>query len=534
MRNNNKKIMLLIAVTLLISMLYLFVGIDFEIFEYQFSSRLRKFILIILVGAAIATSVVIFQAITNNRLLTPSIMGLDAVYLFIKVLPVFLFGIQSVWVTNVYLNFILTLITMVLFALILFQGIFKIGHFSIYFILLIGVLLGTFFRSITGFIQLIMDPESFLAIQSSMFANFNASNSNLVIFSAVLLVILLVITILLLPYLDVLLLGRAEAINLGISYEKLTRILLVIVSVLVSVSTALVGPITFLGLLTVNLAHELMKTYEHKYILIATICLSWISLFSAQWVVENLTKTINNQMILEDISIDIEKGKLTSLIGPNGAGKSTLLSAICRLIRFDNGEVKIDGQLMSDYKNNDLSKKISILKQTNHTEMNITVEQLVNFGRFPYSKGRLTKEDHDIVNDALDLLQLQDIRNRNIKSLSGGQRQRAYIAMTIAQDTEYILLDEPLNNLDMKHAVQIMQTLKMLAHKMNKAIVIVLHDINFASCYSDQIVALKNGQLVKSDLKDNVIQSSVLSDLYDMNIQIEHIRNQRICLYFKD
>lgn len=99
----------------------------------------------------------------------------------------------------------------------------------------------------------------------------------------------------------------------------------------------------------------------------------------------------------------------------------------------------------------------------------------------------MTKEDHDIVNDALDLLQLQDIRNRNIKSLSGGQRQRAYIAMTIAQDTEYILLDEPLNNLDMKHAVQIMQTLKMLAHKMNKAIVIVLHDINFASCYSDQL-----------------------------------------------
>ncbi|MBR9359306.1 iron ABC transporter ATP-binding protein, partial [Staphylococcus aureus] len=112
--------------------------------------------------------------------------------------------------------------------------------------------------------------------------------------------------------------------------------------------------------------------------------------------------------------------------------------------------------------------------------------------------------------------------------------QRAYIAMTIAQDTEYILLDEPLNNLDMKHAVQIMQTLQMLAHKMNKAIVIVLHDINFASCYSDQIVALKNGRLVKSDLKDNVIQSNVLSDLYDMDIQIEHIRNQRICLYFKD
>ncbi|HEH0916898.1 TPA: iron chelate uptake ABC transporter family permease subunit [Staphylococcus aureus] len=293
MRNNNKKIMLLIAVTLLISMLYLFVGIDFEIFEYQFSSRLRKFILIILVGAAIATSVVIFQSITNNRLLTPSIMGLDAVYLFIKVIPVFLFGIQSVWVTNVYLNFILTLVTMVLFALLLFQVIFKIGQFSIYFILLIGVLLGTFFRSITGFIQLIMDPESFLAIQSSMFANFNASNSNLVT--------LLIITIYLVPYLDVLLLGRAEAINLGISYEQLTRFLLVIVSILVSISTTLVGPITFLGLLTVNLAHELMKTYEHKYILIATICLSWISLFSAQWVVENVFEATTEMSILIDL-----------------------------------------------------------------------------------------------------------------------------------------------------------------------------------------------------------------------------------------
>lgn len=134
-----------------------------------------------------------------------------------------------------------------------------------------------------------------------MFANFNASNSNLVSFSAVLLVILLVITIFLLPYLDVLLLGRAEAINLGISYEKLTRILLVIVSVLVSVSTALVGPITFLGLLTVNLAHELMKTYEHKYILIATICLSWISLFSAQWVVENVFEATTEMSILIDL-----------------------------------------------------------------------------------------------------------------------------------------------------------------------------------------------------------------------------------------
>ena len=123
--------------------------------------------------------------------------------------------------------------------------------------------------------------------------------------------------------------------------------------------------------------------------------------------------------------------------------------------------------------------------------MNITVEQLVNFGRFPYSKGRMKKEDYEQVEYALDLLQLQNIRHRNIKTLSGGQRQRAYIAMTIAQDTDYILLDEPLNNLDMKHSVQIMQTLRRLCKDLNKTIVIVLHDINFASCYSDDIIALK-------------------------------------------
>lgn len=301
MLTNNKKMFILIVATVIIGILYLILGINFNIFQYQFSSRLRKLILMILVGAAIGTSVVVFQSITNNRLLTPSIMGLDAVYLFMKVMPVFLLGTQSIFVTNVYLNFTLTLVAMVLFSLILFQIIFKINNFSIYFVLLIGVLLGTFFRSITSFIQLIMDPEDFLAVQSSMFANFNASNSNLVTFSAILLIILIIVIIILLPYLDVLLLGKSNAINLGVSYENLTRILLIIVSILVSISTALVGPITFLGLLTVNLAHELMKTYQHKYILTATICLSWISLFIAQWIVENLFEATTELSLIIDL-----------------------------------------------------------------------------------------------------------------------------------------------------------------------------------------------------------------------------------------
>ncbi|WP_438363595.1 iron chelate uptake ABC transporter family permease subunit [Staphylococcus rostri] len=278
--------------------MYLLIGIDYEIFEYQFMSRLRKFILIILVGAAIAASTVVFQAITVNRLLTPSIMGLDAVYLFSKVLILFVFGTSSVFITNFYLNFTLSLVAMIVFALLLFEGIFRVGQFSVYFILLIGVILGTFFRSLTGFLELLINPEDFLVVQSAMFANFDASNPRLVMICGTILVVLLLITIWMLPYMDVLLLGRAQAINLGINYNQLTRFLLIIVALMVAIATSLVGPITFLGLLTVNLAHELMKTFEHKYMLPATMCISWISLFLAQWIVENLFEATTQVSIL--------------------------------------------------------------------------------------------------------------------------------------------------------------------------------------------------------------------------------------------
>ena len=293
-----KKLIILLSVTLILGALYLFVGLDFEIFEYQFNSRLRKLCLMLLVGAAIAASTVIFQAITVNRLLTPSIMGLDAVYLFSKVLILFIFGTSSIFITNFYLNFTVTLVVMVIFALVLFEGIFKYGQFSVYFILLIGVILGTFFRSITGFLELLINPEDFLVIQSAMFANFDGANTTLMTISAIVLAVLLLITVIILPYLDVLLLGRAQAINLGVHYTKMTRFLLILVALMVAIATALVGPITFLGLLTVNLAHELIKNFEHPYILPATFCIRWISLFIAQWIVENMFEATTQVSIL--------------------------------------------------------------------------------------------------------------------------------------------------------------------------------------------------------------------------------------------
>jgi iron complex transport system ATP-binding protein len=248
--------------------------------------------------------------------------------------------------------------------------------------------------------------------------------------------------------------------------------------------------------------------------------------------IKNVFKSYQNKPVIEDVSLEIERGKITSFIGPNGAGKSTLISMISRLIVRDEGQISIDGMDILSVKNNELAKKISILKQSNQINLKLTVRELVSFGRFPYSQGRLAKEDVAKIEEAIDYMELRDMQDKYLDELSGGQRQRAHIAMVIAQDTEYILLDEPLNNLDMRHSVSIMKTLRKLVDEMGKTIVIVIHDINFASCYSDNIVALKDGKIVKEGRTCDVIDKCVLKEIYDMDIEIKEIDNQRICVYF--
>ncbi len=248
--------------------------------------------------------------------------------------------------------------------------------------------------------------------------------------------------------------------------------------------------------------------------------------------IKNVSKIYNDKKVVEDVSLTIEKGTITSFIGPNGAGKSTLISMISRLITQDGGEITLGGEDLNKAKHNDLAKKISILKQSNAINLKLTIRELVSFGRFPYSQGKLKREDWKKVDEAIDYMELRDMQHKYLDELSGGQRQRAHIAMVIAQDTEYILLDEPLNNLDMRHSVQIMKTLRRLVNELGKTIVIVIHDINFASCYSDQIVALKDGKIVKQGRTCDVIDECVLKDIYDMDFNIQHINNQRICVYF--
>ena len=248
--------------------------------------------------------------------------------------------------------------------------------------------------------------------------------------------------------------------------------------------------------------------------------------------VKNVSKQYGNKFVVKGVSLKIPKQKITAFIGPNGAGKSTLLSMISRLIKKDEGEILIDGKELGACKSNDLAKKISILKQSNHINLRLTVRELVSFGRFPYSSGRLTKEDQRHVDEAIRYMGLEEIEHKFLDQLSGGQKQRAFIAMVIAQDTEYILLDEPLNNLDMKHSVQIMKMLRKLVDELGKTIVIVLHDINFASVYADYVVAMKDGELVHVGPTDQVIDRSVLKDVYDMDINIQQINNCKICVYF--
>lgn len=248
--------------------------------------------------------------------------------------------------------------------------------------------------------------------------------------------------------------------------------------------------------------------------------------------VKGISKFFGKKPVIQDVSVNVAPGKITSFIGPNGAGKSTLLSMVSRLLNADTGEVLLDQSDVRSIKSDEFAKRVSILKQSNYMNVRLTIRELVSFGRFPYSKGNLKPEDEMKIDEALTYMNLDEIQHSYLDELSGGQRQRAFIAMVIAQDTDYILLDEPLNNLDMKHSVQIMKILRKLVDELGKTVVIVLHDINFASVYSDHIVALKNGRVVKDGPTNDIINSDALKEIYDMDIPVQEQNGCRICVYF--
>ena len=247
--------------------------------------------------------------------------------------------------------------------------------------------------------------------------------------------------------------------------------------------------------------------------------------------IENLSVSYKETLALKDISLVLQGPTITGIIGPNGAGKSTLLSIMSRLTKKDQGILSIKGREIESWNSQELAKELTILKQKINYQAKLTVEELVSFGRFPYSRGRLRAEDWEKIRETLDYLELTNLKDRYIDSLSGGQLQRVFIAMVLAQDTDFILLDEPLNNLDIKQSVSMMQILRRLVEELGKTIIIVLHDINMASQYADEIVAFKDGQVFCKGTTAQIMQADLLSQLYEIPITLADINGKKICIY---
>lgn len=248
--------------------------------------------------------------------------------------------------------------------------------------------------------------------------------------------------------------------------------------------------------------------------------------------IKELTKRYGEKTVVDSISFSLPKGTVISLIGPNGAGKSTVLNMLSRLIARDSGLVELGGRDITSWKNKELAKRLAILTQSNNVQMKLTVRELVSFGRFPYSGSRLTGEDQAIVDRAIAYMELEEFQDRFIDELSGGQRQRAYIAMVIAQDTEYVLLDEPTNNLDIYHATNMMKTVRRLCDELGKTVILVLHEINYAAFYSDYVCAFAEGRIAKFGTVREVINKETLSELYKVDFEILEIAGKPLSVYY--
>lgn len=286
--SNKKKLFVLGLLVIILVFLYLTVDMTPAIWRYALKLRLRKLVGILLVAAAIGSAATIFQTITNNRILTPSVLGLDSLYLFLQSFLVFFLGSAQLIQLGEHFNFILSVVLMVGASLILFKILFKGEEHNIFLLLLMGLVMGTFFRSLSTFMQVLIDPNEFMLIQDRSFASFNNINFELLYLAVPVILVVLVILYKNLNILDVLSLGRENAINLGVDYDQSVKLVLTLTAVLISISTALVGPITFLGILVVNLARELMQSYKHKLLITASVLCSSIALVGGQLLAERI------------------------------------------------------------------------------------------------------------------------------------------------------------------------------------------------------------------------------------------------------
>lgn len=248
--------------------------------------------------------------------------------------------------------------------------------------------------------------------------------------------------------------------------------------------------------------------------------------------VKDVTKRYGKTVVVDEVSVSLPAGGLTAIVGANGAGKSTLLSMVARLLGADAGEIIVGDLDVAQADSRELAKRLAILRQNNDVQARLTVIDLVGFGRYPHSGGRHTQADRDAIDLAIRWMGLDDLRDRFLDEMSGGQRQRAFVAMVLAQDTDYVLLDEPLNNLDVAHAHGMLQTLRRAADELGKTVVIVVHDINYASCWADQIVAMKHGRIHSIGTPREIVRPDVLQEVFDLEIEVSEFRGRPIAHFY--
>ena len=570
-RNIQKLVMMALLAAAAVAA-YMLVEVNFDnerLFFYALKLRTPKLIVMIITAFAIGGASLVFQSVINNTIVTPCLLGMNSLYTLIHTAVVFFAGSTSVLANNANASFAVDLVIMGITATVIYGWLFKKTNYNVLYVLLIGTVLTSFFSSIQSTLTRVMDPNEYDNLLSTLVASFSNVNSEIILFSVVVLGVLIFVLRKDLALLDVITLGRQQAVNLGVDYDRTIRRLLLGVTICIAVATAMVGPISFLGLIIANLSRQLLQTFRHGQLILGSALFGTIVLVAGQLIVEHvftysipvsvfitvgggiyflyllltrrrvcemniqeLTKTYDGKTVVDSVSFEISKGKVLSLIGPNGDGKSTVMGMISRLIARDEGMVDFHGKDIGKWKSRELSKKLAILTQSNQIQMKLTVQELVAFGRFPYSGNRITKEDQEIIDQAIAYMELEDMRDRFIDELSGGQRQRAMIAMVIAQDTDYVLLDEPTNNLDIYHAANMMKIVRRLCDELGKTVVLVLHEINYAAFYSDYICAFVDGRIAKFGTVEEVMTKENLSEIYQVDFEIQMVKGRPLAIYY--
>ncbi|CAH8197109.1 iron chelate uptake ABC transporter permease subunit VctG [Vibrio aestuarianus] len=285
---DNTKLLLLVLLSLIFAGLFIGIGLNLDNYQYFLSRRVPKVLAIVLAGIAIAQSSLAFQTITHNRILTPSIMGFDSLYMFVQVMVVVLFGGLSSYALNPYVNFSLSVAVMLAFSSLLFAFYFRRQQSNLMALLLLGVILGQLFSNISSFFIMLMDPNDFSSVQANMFASFNNVKVELVYWVTPLLLLVCFGLFQMHRLLDVFWLDNDNAVSLGVDVRLVTRNVLMLSAILIAISTALVGPVMFFGLLVTNLTREWFRSYQHKTLLIGCSAISVCALLSGQWVVEKV------------------------------------------------------------------------------------------------------------------------------------------------------------------------------------------------------------------------------------------------------